>query len=350
MNCNLETKNAGKKTTSTLTISKFDVSTITEPFSLAIIGKRLSGKTTQIKNLLEHFSTTNAYDEYFIVSPVEESNKKYSDIVDNPIFIANKLNEQYFEKILRKQKSDTKNRILVILEDCITSKGMWNNSYIMRNFLLTHKNFRISLIITMQFPLNLTSININFDYISLCNDEIVSNIKRMYDFYAGIFPSFDAFRQIFSQIATNYSSLLIKNSETQNYFLQRIFWFETKLIVENFKIKLINLDTIDNIVNLPLNLDNIMDQIETDNIDTNNIDTNGDNIINFSDVDDDTLDENFDESNDKLNDKLNIKSIDFSNKLSKAVMKINQTKNTDPDKIQLLKQALGIIEKIIDKI
>jgi hypothetical protein len=78
----------------------------------------------------------------------------------------------------------------------------------------------------MQYPLNLTpEIRSNFDYIFLFADNLISNLKRIYDYYAGnIFPDFDSFLTVFDQLTKDYGCMIISNQNDLKG-LDRIFWF-----------------------------------------------------------------------------------------------------------------------------
>ena len=40
----------------------------------------------------------------------------------------------------------------------------------------------------------------NFDYIFLLAEDFISNRKRLYEHYAGMFPNFDIFQQVFTEV------------------------------------------------------------------------------------------------------------------------------------------------------
>jgi hypothetical protein len=53
-----------------------------------------------------------------------------------------------------------------------------------------------------------------------------SNQKRIYEHYAGIFPSFEAFRQVFTQLTEDYGCMVIANRGAGKGLLNKIFWFK----------------------------------------------------------------------------------------------------------------------------
>ena len=85
----------------------------------------------------------------------------------------------------------------------------------------------------MQFPLGITpELRNNFDYIFLLADDIISNLKRMYDHYAGVFPTFESFRQIFTQLTEDHGAMVIVNKGAKKTIFEKIFWYKAPDLTE----------------------------------------------------------------------------------------------------------------------
>ncbi len=80
----------------------------------------------------------------------------------------------------------------------------------------------------MQFPLGITpELRCNFDYIFLLAEDFQSNQKRLYDHYAGMFPSFYSFRQVFIDLTDDYGCMVIINRGSRKNFLDKVFWYKS---------------------------------------------------------------------------------------------------------------------------
>jgi len=113
------------------------------------------------------------------------------------------------------------------MDDCLSSKGSWVNDEPILEVFMNGRHFKIMYILTMQFPLGVKpELRANFDYIFLLADDMYSNQKRIYEHYAGIFPSFDAFRQVFTQLTADYGCMVIVNRGANIGLLDKIFWFK----------------------------------------------------------------------------------------------------------------------------
>ena len=79
----------------------------------------------------------------------------------------------------------------------------------------------------MQFPLGIRpELRCNFDYIFLLAEDFYSNQKRLYDHYAGMFPSFDIFRQIFLQLTNDFGCMVIVNRGARGDILEKVFHYK----------------------------------------------------------------------------------------------------------------------------
>jgi hypothetical protein len=79
----------------------------------------------------------------------------------------------------------------------------------------------------MQFPLGIKpELRCNFDYIFLLAEDFVSNQKRLYEHYAGMFPNFETFKQVFIQITDDFGSMVIVNRGAKKSFVDKVFWFK----------------------------------------------------------------------------------------------------------------------------
>jgi hypothetical protein len=147
--------------------------------------------------------------------------------------------EKEKEKKLKGKKVDP--RAFLVMDDCMSDKKAWVKDKLIGDLLFNGRHFRLIYILTMQYALGLTPDQRNqFDYIFLFKDSFISNQKRIYDHYAGMFPTFESFRQVFAQLTENFGCMVIettdrKNKKTENETkgekgpenpIEKIFWFK----------------------------------------------------------------------------------------------------------------------------
>lgn len=222
-----------------LQINEFDMSVMknNNP-AIVMVAKRGSGKSWICRDIL-----TNIGIKYgIIISPTDKMDPFYKNFFPD-MFIYHKYEREIIEKMLYRQEilaekneSRIKNkknviddRIFIIMDDCLSSKGTWMRDEPITDLLYNGRHYHITYILTMQYPLGITpELRCNFDYVFLMAEDNISNLKRLYEHYAGMFPSFDIFRSVFSQLTLNYGVMVINNRGSRENFLEKIFWYKAK--------------------------------------------------------------------------------------------------------------------------
>jgi hypothetical protein len=68
----------------------------------------------------------------------------------------------------------------------------------------------------------------NVDYVFILRENMVSNRRRIYEQFAGIFPTFEFFCQIMDQCTENYECLVIHNGSKSNKLEDCVFWYKAE--------------------------------------------------------------------------------------------------------------------------
>jgi hypothetical protein len=85
------------------------------------------------------------------------------------------------------------------------------------------------LLITMQYPLGIPpTLRTNIDYVFILREPYIANRKRIYDNYAGMFPTFESFCQVMDQCTENYECLVINNNSKSNKLQDQVFWYKAE--------------------------------------------------------------------------------------------------------------------------
>ena len=96
------------------------------------------------------------------------------------------------------------------------------------------RHYKIFLLITMQHGLGLPpDLRSNIDYVFIFRNNIVKEREKIYNNYAGMFPTFDVFNQVMNQCTENYECLVIDNKVQSNNINDIVFWYRAN--DSNFK-------------------------------------------------------------------------------------------------------------------
>lgn len=229
-----------------LELRKFNMSEIASDKVVVFIGKRETGKSFLVKDLLYHNRGTPVGT---VISGTEGANSFYSKIMPS-IFIHGEYKPEIIKNVVKRQKkvittiqgevhkygrTNIDPRAFIILDDCLYDKS-WVNNKDIRTLFMNGRHYKIMFIITMQYALGIPpNLRTNIDYVFLLRENIVANRKRLYEQFAGMFPSFDVFCQVMDQCTENYECLVINNNSKSNRLEDQVFWYKAESH-EDFKL------------------------------------------------------------------------------------------------------------------
>ena len=226
-----------------LELKKFDMKQITfKPEEnqgpvIVLIGRRDTGKSFLVRDLLYYHQDIPIGT---VISGTEAGNGFYGNMVPK-LFIHDEYNSAIIENILKRQKivmkqvkrekeaygrSNIDPRAFVILDDCLYDNS-WAREKLMRLMFMNGRHWKLMLIITMQYPLGVPpNLRTNIDYTFILREPYIANRKRIYENYAGMFPTFESFCQVMDQCTENYECLVISNNAKSNKLDDQIFWYK----------------------------------------------------------------------------------------------------------------------------
>lgn len=220
-----------------LKLKKFDIKNIESDSVVLFIGKRCTGKSWLVRDLMYN---NKSMPIGTVISGTESANQFYSKIIPS-IFIHGEYNEKIIMSVLKRQKmvlkkikkefnatgsSNTDPNAFLILDDCLYD-NTWVRSKHVRSLFMNGRHYKILFIITMQYALGIPpSLRTNVDYVFLLRENIVQNRRRLYDSFAGMFPTFDMFCQVMDQCTENYECIVIHNNAKSNKLEDQVFWYK----------------------------------------------------------------------------------------------------------------------------
>jgi len=227
----------------TLELKKFNMKTIsfkaeeTKGPVCVLVGRRDTGKSFLVRDLLYYHQDIPIG---VVIAGTEEGNGFYGRLVPR-LFIHTEYSSSIIENILKRQKGVLKQikkeletrrrstidpRTFVILDDCLYDAS-WSRDKLMRLLFMNGRHWKIMLIITMQYPLGIPpTLRTNIDFVFILREPYIANRKRIYENYAGMFPTLESFCQVMDQCTENYECLVINNNSKSNKLSDQVFWYK----------------------------------------------------------------------------------------------------------------------------
>jgi len=204
---------------------------------IVLIGRRDTGKSFLVRDLLFYHQDVPIGT---VISGTEEGNGFYGKLVPK-LFIHNEYNTAIIENVMKRQKQVLKQmqkemvaykrttidpRTFMVLDDCLYDAA-WAKDKLMRLLFMNGRHWKIMLVITMQYPLGIPpNLRTNIDYVFILREPYITNRRRIYENYAGMFPTFESFCQVMDQCTENFECLVINNNAKSNKLQDQIFWYK----------------------------------------------------------------------------------------------------------------------------
>lgn len=233
-----------------IALSRFNMKWIGDNKILVLIGARGRGKSTVLLDYLYHNK-----DIPFVtcISPTDNLNNTYSPHIPSR-FIFNKYTPELVGSFLKRQRQLCANqsqaemgyvdpsyksvdaRGMLIMDDCLADNKNWNKDENIKWIFMNGRHAKITFILTMQFQLGIPpELRCNIDWVFLCKETKKTEKEKLYKYYAGIFPTYDMFSQIFDRCTQDKKVMVIDSLSESSKIEDQIFWYKAE-IHEHFRI------------------------------------------------------------------------------------------------------------------
>ena len=228
-------------------IKKFNIETLRDRCEMdsrkspmiVIIGKKDTGKSFLVRDIL--CNTQSAFPIGTVISGTEVANEFFQHMVPSklihdkyePGIVTGVIKRQLGAKTARNGdknrgggNSNIDTRAFLILDDCLYDAS-WIKEESTRYVFMNGRHIDLMTIITMQYPLGITpNLRTNVDFVFILRETILGNRRRIYENYAGMFPTFEMFCQFMDQCTENFECLVICNGVQSNKLEDQVFWYK----------------------------------------------------------------------------------------------------------------------------
>jgi hypothetical protein len=222
-----------------LEIKKFDITKVAADSVIVFCGKRNTGKSWALKDILSYHRDLPVG---VVISPTEAANGFFEAFIPR-MLLYDQPSEETIKKFLERQmaisaerKKELKKygssqidaRAFLILDDCLYDKRWINNIHI-RSVFMNGRHYKIFFLITLQHAMGLPPVlRNNIDYIFIFRNNIKKEREKIYNHYAGMFPTYEAFEQVMMQTTENYECMVIDNKTQSNKLEDQVFWYKAE--------------------------------------------------------------------------------------------------------------------------
>lgn len=218
-----------------VSLKKFDMSSIDFNRKCVFIGKTGTGKSLLVKDLL--YTQRKKIPVGQVISSTEFASPFYSKFIPK-IVIHGEYDTAKIKNIIKRQRqlvkkygeTDCRASSFLILDDCLHDSKNWVKDKHIKDIFFNGRHYALLFILTMQYPLGITpDLRTNIDYTFILREPIQKNRKRLYENYAGMFKSFEDFCIALDELTDDYGCMVINNRTRSNKLEDQVFYYKAKV-------------------------------------------------------------------------------------------------------------------------
>jgi hypothetical protein len=232
----------------TLKLEEFKINTLIKDENGEFINPRIvmiapsgSGKSWIVRNILYEMKDIPCGT---VIAPTDKMNKFYDDFLPSS-FIHHEYNQSIIPKILGRQKKileknerrmtehkrEVDPRAFLVMDDCMATKHLWVKDPNVLEIMNQGRHFKLTYILTMQYCLGIQpELRTQFNFVFLLGEDNAASRRKLHEHWAGVFPKFDLFEQVFLQVTSNYGCMVINNRIKTLDLTKKVFWFRAKKV------------------------------------------------------------------------------------------------------------------------
>lgn len=209
-------------------------------FNAVIVGKKGSGKSTLIQEMMYYLSKSNV-PRICVFSGTESANGFFARYVPSTFIFGGDGVEQRLVGILQNQKriSVRKNvgeidraadtRVVIVLDDLGFNKKLFASD-VMKEIFMNGRHHGIILITAVQYVKALTpALRTNTDVVFVMKQNDQISRQSLYESFFGIFDKAADFRHVLEGCTENFSAMIMDNrGAPSNHIPTHVFWYKAK--------------------------------------------------------------------------------------------------------------------------
>lgn len=220
-------------------INSIDFAATTPNSVFLLVGRRRSGKSTNMFSLMRKFA--NVWKWGVVICPSQSTLADYYKYVPKQ-FCHEDIDLNLIQRVIDHQnnavKSGTAQNIFMILDDCAFDSKKFRSKEL-KYLFFNSRHLKVTLLISIQDALVLTpALRSNVDYVLACREKAVSYRQRLYDAYSICFEDFKQFDVVFRALTENHGTMVMAAAApTQSDKVKdNIFHFKSDFPCPDFKV------------------------------------------------------------------------------------------------------------------
>ncbi len=207
-------------------LSIFNLADVPDDAVCLLIGKRATGKTTLIKDLLY-------FKQSFPIGIAIECLKNYQDMLPSQL-IHEEFRTVIVTRLLERQdamreRAGVDRRAFICMDDCLYD-NRWTSDRHVLSLFQNGRQYGLLTILAIQYPMGIpSSIKECVDYLFVMRENMVTVQKRIYEqFVSDIVPTFEVFNSLMDRLE-GFECLVIKKGVPFTHWSECVFLYHAEV-------------------------------------------------------------------------------------------------------------------------
>lgn len=222
----------------TLKLSKFEPNTIMPNRMMAIMGKRGSGKTVLLKDLVYNLNLKFKFDIVLGIAGTEGAKSVFREFIPT-CFIHSvdiKIIESFVTLAKTFKKHGKQRNFLLIMDDFMEKKGLLDHD-IFREIANNGRHFNFTLIMALQYCMDMKPhFRSQIDYVFAFRETIRSNRKRLWEYFFGMFDDQSSFDATLQKCTQNFECLIMDNAQNNGELSDVLHYYKANSNIPSFQL------------------------------------------------------------------------------------------------------------------
>ena len=217
-------------------IKRFDPSTMRRAAVVMMIGKRGTGKSTLMKDIM--YNMRKELDFGIAMSPTEESTSDMSSYIPKSC-IYNDFCGPAVDVMLAIQRKTVKTgkykNVYLIMDDCLYDKTVLKGKN-MREIFMNGRHRKVFFMAAIQYLMDIgPDLRTQVDYVFALRENIISNREKLWKFFFGMFEDYKDFAVVMNQCTAGHDCLVLDNTVKSTRVEDCVYWYRADPDIPEFQ-------------------------------------------------------------------------------------------------------------------
>lgn len=218
-------------------LKTFDINKIKKDAVVVTIGKRNTGKSFLVKDILYHNKDIPLG---MVISKTDHLSHFYDQFIPG-MLIHREYKPETIDNLFTRQEKAIKEKwkdpyAFLLFDDCLSDAKNWSKDKRIKEIFFNGRWYKILFILSMQAPMGIPpDLRTNIDYTFILRNNNANDREKIYKHYAGVFPSREIFEIVLDDCTEKYNCLVIDNTTHSNKLEDQVFIYKASTH-EDFKI------------------------------------------------------------------------------------------------------------------